>query len=134
MELPKARVALDAALAHADTLGVRVSCCVVDGAGHEVLTARMPGAFWFTPGVARAKARTAVAMGMDSGDVAALATTYPALMPVIDEQLPFTLTTLGGGLVVRDGDAVRGAIAVSGASPGQDVECARVAVAAAAAH
>ncbi len=65
---------------------------------------------------------------------AALATTHPALMPVVDEQLPFTLTTLAGGLVVRDGDAVRGAVAVSGASPEQDVACARVAVAAVAAH
>lgn len=130
MQLTQARVVLDAVLAHADSLGVRVSCSVVDAAGHEVLTARMPGAFWFTPGVARTKARTAAAMGMDSGDVAGLAAAYPDLMPVIDEQLPFTLTTLGGGLVVRDGDTVRGAVAVSGATPDQDVECAQVGAAA----
>jgi len=130
MDLSQARVVLDAVIAHADSLGVRVSCSIVDAAGREVLTARMPGAFWFTPGVARTKAMTAVAMGMDSGEVAGLADAYPALMPVVDEQLPFTLTTLAGGVLVRDGDVVRGAVAASGASPEQDTECARAGVAA----
>jgi glc operon protein GlcG len=128
MDLSQAQSALAAVLAHATSLGVAVSCSVVDGAGNEVLTARMPGAPSFTPHVARTKARTAVALRMDSAEVAGLAEAYPDLIPVIDEQMPFTVTTLGGGVLVKAGNAVLGAIGVSGATPSQDTECARAAV------
>lgn len=130
MDLSHAQSALAAVIAHATGLGVAVSCSVVDGAGNEVLTARMPGAASFTPHIARTKARTAVAMRMDSADVAGLAATYPDLIPAIDEQMPFTITTLGGGVLLKAGNAVLGAIGVSGATPDQDIECARAAVAA----
>jgi glc operon protein GlcG len=131
MELAEARLIVDAALDRAEQLGVAVSCCVVDASCHEVLTARMPTAFWFTPHVARTKARTSVTMAMDSGQVAGLAADYPDLVPLIDEQLPFTLTTLEGGMVITTGGAggagqvvVVGAVGVSGATPEQDLECA----------
>jgi len=128
MDLTAARAILDAVERRATALGLSLSVSVVDAAGHEVLTARMAGAPWFTPHVCRTKARTAVAMGMDSGDVAGLASAYPDLMPVIDEQLPFTLTTLRGGVLVRTGEDVVGAVACSGATPAQDEECARAGV------
>jgi glc operon protein GlcG len=128
VDLSDARVVLDAVTAHAEGLGLAVSCSVVDAEGHEVLTARMPGASWFTAGIGRTKALTSVAMGMDSGDVADLAATYPDLIPVIDEQLPFTLTTLQGGVVVLVDGSIDGAVAVSGATPAQDEECARAGV------
>ena len=130
MDLSAAQTALAEVMAHATALGVSVSCSVVDGAGNEVLTARMPGAPSFTPHIARTKARTAVALQMDSADVADLAATYPDLIPVIDEQMPFTVTTLGGGVLVRAGKAVLGAVGVSGATPAQDIECARAGAAA----
>ena len=128
MDLTDARVILDVVEAEATALGLALSTSVVDASGHEVLTARMPGAPWFTPHVCRTKARTSVAMGMDSADVSGLAEAYPALMPVIDEQLPFTLTTLQGGVVVRVDDEVVGAVACSGASPQQDEDCARAGI------
>ena len=130
MDLSAAQTALAEVMTHATALGVSVSCSVVDGAGNEVLTARMPGAPSFTPHIARTKARTAVALQMDSADVADLAATYPDLIPVIDEQMPFTVTTLGGGVLVRAGKAVLGAVGVSGATPAQDIECARAGAAA----
>jgi uncharacterized protein GlcG (DUF336 family) len=128
MDLTGARVVLAAVEATAEQLGLSLSTAVVDAAGHEVLTARMPGAPWFTPHVCRTKARTSVALGMDSGEVAALAAAYPDLMPVIDEQLAFSLTTLPGGVVVRLGDDVVGAVACSGATPAQDEQCARAGI------
>lgn len=130
MDLAQAQAALAAVVSRAGALGVSVSCSVVDGAGLEVLTARMPGAPSFTPHVARTKARTAVALRMDSADVAGLAAAYPDLIPVIDEQMPFTVTTLGGGVLVKAGNAVLGAVGVSGATPEQDIDCARAGVAA----
>ncbi len=130
MDLAGARIVLDAVEAKAGALGLSLSTSIVDAGGHELLTARMPGAPWFTAHVCRTKARTAVAMGMDSGAVADLAEAYPDLMPVVDEQLPFTLTTLPGGVLVRVGDDVVGAVACSGATPAQDEECARAGIAA----
>jgi uncharacterized protein GlcG (DUF336 family) len=109
---------------------VRLSFSVADDQGHEILTARMEGAPWFTPHIARTKAKTCVAMGSDSRDVADLDAAHPGLLKVIEEQVGFTVTTLGGGVVVKDGDVVVGAVAGSGAHPDQDAECARAGAAA----
>ena len=107
-----------------------LSFAVVDGAGHEAISARMDGAPWFTTHIARTKAKTCVAMGMDSKDVGGLDAAHPGLLRVIEEQIGFTVTILGGGVVVRDGDTVVGAVAGSGAHPDQDAECARAGAAA----
>lgn len=116
LDLTTARALLEAVLAEAAARGLAISCSVVDAAGIEVCTARMDGAPWFTPEVARTKARTCVALGRPSGDVAALAEEYPDLLTLIGDQLPFHPTTLPGGVPV-----VGGAIAVSGAHPDDDV-------------
>jgi uncharacterized protein GlcG (DUF336 family) len=130
MDLAVAQKVLAAAVAHAESLGITLSFSVADEKGHEILTARMTGAPWFTPHIARTKAKTCVAMGMDSRDVAGLDAAHPGLLRVIDEQVGFTLTILGGGVVVKDGDTVIGAVAGSGAHPDQDAECARAGAAA----
>ena len=124
MDLALAQEVVAAAMAHAESIGVRVSLSVADDKGNEVLTARMDGAPSFTPHIARTKARTCVAMGMDTVAVADLDTAHPGLLRVIEEQAGFTLTILGGGIVVKDGDVVLGAVAGSGAHPDQDAECA----------
>ena len=125
MKLDLAQQILAAAIAHAESIGVRLSISVADDRGHEVLTARMDGAPWFTPHIARTKAKTCVAMGIDSIEVGQLDAAHPGLLKVIEEQVGFTVTVLGGGIVVKDGDAVVGAVAGSGAHPDQDAECAR---------
>jgi uncharacterized protein GlcG (DUF336 family) len=125
MDLALAQRIVAAAVAHAESIGVRLSFSVADEKGHEILTARMEGAPFFTPHIARTKAKTCVAMGCDSRDVADLDAAHPGLLKVIEEQVGFTVTTLGGGVVVKDGDTVLGAVAGSGAHPDQDAECAR---------
>jgi len=126
MDLALAQRIVAAAVAHAESIGVHLSFSVADDKGHEILTARMEGAPWFTPHIARTKAKTCVAMGSDSHDVGELDAAHPGLLTVIEEQVGFTVTTLGGGVVVKDGDTVLGAVAGSGAHPDQDAECARV--------
>ena len=126
MDLSLAQQVLAAAVAHAEEIGVRLSLSVADERGHEVLTLRMDGAPWFTPHIARTKAKTCVAMGMDSGELAGLDAAHPGLLRVIEEQVGHTVTTLGGGVVVKDaGGAVLGAVAGSGAHPDQDAAAAR---------
>jgi glc operon protein GlcG len=109
----------------AATLGVSVSCSVVDADGHEVGTARMENASWFTAGIARTKAQTAVALGRDTSVLANLFAEYPDLLTQIGNQLPFTPTSLPGGVRTSHGHAV----GVSGALPEQDVKLAQDAIA-----
>lgn len=122
------------ALAHAGSLGLTISLCIVDAAGHEVLSLRSDGANWFTVGVARVKARTAAAMRRDTAQLAGLKEKFPELLGLIGEQLPFSPTTLGGGTPLWDPAAPEGSpvllggVGVSGASPEQDAECAQTAV------
>jgi len=126
MDLSLAQQVLAAATAHAESIGVRLSLSVADARGHEVLTLRMDGAPWFTPHIACTKATTCVAMGMDSADVADLDSAHPGLLRVIEEQVGHTVTTLGGGVVVKDATGtVLGAVAGSGAHPDQDAAAAR---------
>ena len=125
MELDRARAALDRALEHAERIGVAVSCCVVDGAGQEVVTARMDGAPVFTTHIARSKARTSALLRMDTSRAAGLLADHPGLGELIGETVPFTLTTLGGGVAVLADGRLVGAIACSGATPDQDADCAR---------
>ena len=121
----RARNASLAALAHAGELGVAISVVVVDSGGALVSALRMDGAPWFTPDVARNKARTAVAFEADSADLLDWRSSRPGLLEQIDAQLPFLPATMPGGLVLRSGDQVIAGIGVSGARPEQDVQCAR---------
>ncbi len=126
--LADARLIVDAVLGAAEVGDLTITVCVVDAHAQELACARMDGAPWFTAGVARTKARTAAAMGSDTADLEVLRSSYPDLLPLIDEQLPFTLTVLEGGVVVRLGDQMVGGVGVSGALPDQDVTCARTGV------
>ena len=113
----------EATLAHARHLGIKVSVCVVDSRGYELITLRADGANWFTAEVARSKARTSAVMRRDSGALDGLKGSYPELFRLIGGQLPFEPTTLPGG-VVHEGETTW-AVGVSGATPEQDVACAR---------
>jgi len=130
LPLEAARAAVDAALDRAAADGLRVSVALVDARGADILVVRADGAPWFSPGVARAKARTSTDLRGPSEAMAGLRETYPDLFTLVDDQVPYRLTTLPGGLPLkRDGELV-GAIGVSGASAEQDVRCAEAARAA----
>lgn len=124
MDLALAQQVLAAAIAQAESSGAALSISVVDSAGNELVTARMDGAFDFTPHVARTKARTAVVFKMDTSEVHHLAA-HEGLLDLVAEHTGFVPTTLGGGVVVKDGDTVLGAVAGSGGSPEQDADAAR---------
>lgn len=125
----ESRVLAEAALSKARQLGVNVSVSIADASGHELLTIRGDGTPWFTPGVARAKARTAAAMKKDTSALADLDSRFPGLIPLIAEQLSFQPTVLPGGVIDSSADP-RWAVGVSGALPEQDEECARAALSA----
>nr|WP_255670399.1 heme-binding protein [Aeromicrobium wangtongii] len=131
MDRDAATAVADTALAEAASRGLRVSVAVVDERGHDLVVVRGDGAAWFTPGVARAKAATAAAMGRPTSDLADLREAHPELLDLLAGQVAHPLTTLPGGLpLMADGRCV-GAVGVSGAHPDDDVACAATAAAAA---
>ena len=119
-------VALEAAVAHAERIGVRINVAVADSGGNLAGFLRMPGAFLQSIDIAIDKAYTASGFGFSTKD----------WMKHIghDEgmKLGFSarprLVVFGGGLPIRAGGALIGGIGVSGASEAQDEECARAAL------
>ncbi|MBK9739954.1 MAG: heme-binding protein [Actinobacteria bacterium] len=128
LTMDDARTIAEGIAAEARVRDVQVSCSVVDARGIEIITMRMDGAPWFTPDVARTKARTAAVMRQSTADLARLKEAYPDLISLIDDQLPFTATTLPGGVVVERDNRVVGGVGVSGAHPDEDIACARAAI------
>ena len=124
-----ARTAVDAALAHAATIGLGISVAVADAAGWDVVVVRGDGAPGFTAGIARVKAATAVTFRRPTGDLAEIKERRPDVIEAVADQLPFRPTTLRGGLPVLRGGAVVGAVGVSGGTGEQDIECAEAALA-----
>lgn len=125
LDLATARQVADATTAKATELGIAVSVVVLDANGHTKLVHRMDGAGWFTPRIASGKAFTATAFRRDSADMAErfagdalFAGGFAALS---DGQM-----IIGpGAVVLRSGQEVAGAVAVSGGRPEQDVVCAQ---------
>ncbi|MDD3327974.1 MAG: heme-binding protein [Zoogloea sp.] len=119
-------VALEAAVAKAAELGVKINVAVADSGGNLSGFLRMPGAFVQSIDIAIDKAYTAAGFGFSTKD----------WMKIIghDEgmKLGFSarprLVVFGGGLPLRVNGELIGGIGVSGASEEQDEVCARAAL------
>ena len=121
------------ALAHsvlesASVRGLPVSVAVVDPRGFDLIVLRGDGATWFTPEVARAKARTAASFGRPSASLVTMRTAYPDLFDLVSATLPFSATTLPGGLPIEVDGQLIGGLGVSGAQPAEDVDLAQAAL------
>ncbi len=119
-------VALEAAVAKAAELGVKINVAVADSGGNLSGFLRMPGAFVQSIDIAIDKAYTAAGFGFSTKD----------WMKLIghDEGMKFgfsarpRLVVFGGGLPLRVNGELIGGIGVSGASEEQDEICARAAL------
>ena len=123
-----AAAATQAAVACAQTLGIRINVAVTDAAGALAAFLRMPGAFLHSIDIAIDKAYTAASFGFPTsqwmkviGDDEALRIGLP-LRP--------RLVVFGGGLPIIEGGQRIGAIGVSGGSAEQDESCAQAGIAA----
>ena len=119
-------VALEAAVAHAERIGVRINVAVADSGGNLAGFLRMPGAFLQSIDIAIDKAYTASGFGFSTKDWMKLIGHDEGM------KLGFSarprLVVFGGGLPIRADGALIGGIGVSGASEAQDEECARAAL------
>ena len=129
LTLSGARAVLDAALAHAERIGVPVNVCVSDDAGHQIMAARMDGAALLSATIAADKAYTVAAfLGIPTHQWFDLIKDEPSLREGIVHR--DRLVIFGGGVaVIVDGELV-GAIGVSGGSAEQDREIAEAGAAA----
>jgi uncharacterized protein GlcG (DUF336 family) len=104
--------------------GYKVTVTVVDGANVLKAFLRDDGASALTVEVGRLKANTAMAFGRPSGPPA----NTPAGQPVAPPILP-SLTNAPGGVPIKVGDQLIGAVSVSGAPGGdKDAACANAAI------
>jgi len=117
---------VDAARAHASALDVAVVIHVCDPAGDPLAMARMDGSPKFSIEIARKKAWTAAAAEAATADLAAEFIGSPTLLHGVAGNVD-ELITVGGGVPIRVGGAVVGAIGVSGATEQQDHEIASTA-------
>ena len=105
--------------------GYKVTVRVVDGANNLKAFLRDDGAGMATGDVARMKANTVMSFGRPSGPPPNLAPGAPVPPPL----LPGTINAMGG-VPIKVGDQLIGAVAVSGAPGGEkDAACANAALA-----
>ena len=122
LTLSEALACADAGIAKAREMGVRISIVVIDEFGQLVQLDRMDGASLMSPDVAEAKAVTALNFRRPTSAVAAMdRTTLETLGDVVN----FKVVPLAGGVPLLEGDDIRGAIGVSGATAQQDEEIAK---------
>ena len=123
-----ASAAVRAAVAHAETLGLRINAAVTDASGVLAAFLRMPGAFLHSVDIAIDKAYTAVSFGLPTQAWMGVIGQDDALR--IGLPLRARMVIFGGGLpIVEDGELI-GGIGVSGGSAEQDEACARAGLAA----
>lgn len=124
-----AAAALEASLAEATRLGVRVNVAVVDRAGWLLAFARMDGAFAMSGSIAQDKARTVCGFaGIPTDELYAAIAGEPPVRDGIAGRAEVAAFA-GGVPVLIDGELV-GAIGVSGASAEQDKQVAAAGAAA----
>jgi uncharacterized protein GlcG (DUF336 family) len=121
------RIAMEAALAEADALGVRSCVAIHDSGDNLVGFLRMPGAFHISSQVAQLKSRQAAGLGLAPADMeAALAGEQPRVQRGLEAVDGFT--PVHGGLPIHDNGYLVGGIGVSGGSEAQDVQCAQAGI------
>lgn len=111
--LPSAIGAMEAAVAEAERCGLRISVCVVNAMGQQILAAHMDGATLQCSEIARGKAMTAVGYGLSTS---AWEHRLENRSEAVRQGLPLQagLVLFGGGEPFLDEEDIVGAIGVSG--------------------
>ncbi|MBP1884650.1 MULTISPECIES: GlcG/HbpS family heme-binding protein [Sinorhizobium] len=114
--------ALATAVRHAETMGVPQCVFIVDASGETIASIRMDGAKYLSMHTARAKARTAASI---NGPTGAMAVEFGVAAGIASQG---GVTHLAGGLPIRFGGKLAGAIGVGSGTSEQDFEVARAAL------
>lgn len=130
LSLEEAQAVIDAAHAHAARVGLRVAVAVVDEGGLLVALGRMDGAPPIASQIAEAKAVGAALWHREGDSLAQVQQQRPAFFAQVDRLVRLPIMPGAGSLLVRRGEAILGAVGVSGAAPEEDRDCAQAGLAA----
>jgi glc operon protein GlcG len=125
LTLEQAQTVIAGAHEQAASLGIRISVAVVDEGGHLQALGRMDGAPPLSAQIAESKAVGAAVWHRDGDSLVTIHRERPGFYEQVDRLVSMPLIPSLGSLLVRRGDAVLGAVGVSGAAPEQDKECAQ---------
>jgi glc operon protein GlcG len=129
LTLPEAQTVIAAAHERATAIGALLTVAVVDEGGHLQALGRMNGAAPLSAQIAETKAASVALFRRDGAALRQLQESNPGFFAQLDRvaRVPI-LAGAGAALIIR-GDAVLGALAVSGGTaPGQDDDCAAAAL------
>jgi uncharacterized protein GlcG (DUF336 family) len=118
LSLDQANAALEAAVKKAEEIGTKMDIAIVDAGANLKAFARMDGAWLGSIDISIKKASTARWFDMNTGDIGGLSQPGGALYNI--EHSNDGLITFPGGIPIKDGDAILGAIGVSGSTVEND--------------
>jgi uncharacterized protein GlcG (DUF336 family) len=128
MNFDEAEKMLNAAKAKAAEMGAAVSIAVVDNRGDVVALAKLDGARYFTPDIARGKAIVSATVGQASAALAEMGSS-PIFQTINGMNQGRMIFHQGAVPVTKDGKLI-GAVGVSGAASTVDEEIASAGAAA----
>ena len=124
ISLVMAQTIAQAALAQCESMGFKVSVTVVDRAGLPIVMLRVDGAGLHTPEGSERKAYTARTFSQPSADFVKRMTERPES---VGSRQYTRVLALSGGLPIKAGNEIVGAVGVSG-SPGKDDVCSQAGI------
>ena len=124
VSLAMAQTIAQAALAQCESMGFKVSVAVVDRSGQTIVMLRGDGAGLHTPEGAERKAYTARTFSQPSADFVKRLSDRP---DTVGSRQYTRVLALGGGLPIKAGNEVVGAVGISG-SPGKDDVCSQAGI------
>lgn len=127
ISLEKARKVIDRALDAAAGQSVKIAAVVLDPGGHIVAAARMDGVGPLNLDVARRKANAVVNLGVSTAEMLQMISRDQLITTVLHAEP--SIVMLPGGLPLKEGDQLVGALGVAGAFYPQDQAIAEYAVA-----
>lgn len=133
VSIDQARTIIAAALSEGQRLGLKpLGVAVLDPGGHLLAFERQDGASTLRPRIAAGKAAGALALGVSSRQIAAMAEERPTFIATLGGLSDGGIVPAAGGLIVVDAEGSPiGAVGVTGDTSDNDELCAIAGIAAA---
>jgi glc operon protein GlcG len=129
LTLQEAQTVIAGAHERAAEIDALVTVAVVDEGGHLQALGRMNGAPPLSAQIAETKAASVALFRRDGAVLRQMQETSPAFFAQLSRAVRVPILVGAGAALLRRGDTVLGAVAVSGGTvPGQDDECAEAAL------
>ena len=130
LTLQEAQTVISGAHERAAAIGALVTVAVVDEGGHLQALGRMTGAPPLSAQVAETKAASVALFRRDGAALREMQESWPGFFAQLDGAVRQPILAGAGSALIRRGDTVLGALAVSGGMmPGQDDDCAEAGLA-----